>query len=52
MIHFLAVEVNLAAGVGLMIAGDDLDQGRFAGAVVAEQTDDLSRVDLEIDVLE
>ena len=32
--------------------GDRLDQGRLAGAVVADEADDLARVQLEVDVLE
>ncbi len=46
------MEVDLAARVGLMVAGDDLDQRRFAGAVVAQQADDLTRIDLEIDIVQ
>ena len=38
------------AGGRLLHAGDDLDQGRFAGAVVADQADDLVGADLEIDI--
>ena len=32
-----------------MDAGQDLDQRRLAGAVLAEQCDDLARVDREVD---
>ena len=35
-----------------MHAGDDLDQRRFAGAVLAEQRMDLARAHVEVDVLE
>ena len=41
-----AVELQ-AAGVGLIDAGQDLDQGRLAGAVLADQGRDLARVELE-----
>ena len=44
-------DVEAAAG-RLEHAGDDLDQGRLAGAVVADQPDDLVGADLEVDVLE
>ena len=33
-------------------AGQHLDQRRLAGAVVAEQADDLALVDVEVDVVE
>ena len=39
--HRLAVEDDLAGGRG-KVAGDDLDQGRLAGAVVAHQAEDLA----------
>src|SRR5262249_18445322 len=39
------------ASVGGVEAGDDLDQGRLAGAVVAEPPDDLVHADREADVL-
>ena len=42
--HRLAVEQDLAA-VGLVDAGDDLDQRRLAGAVLAEQRMDLARIE-------
>ena len=38
--------------LGLMHAGEDLDQGRFAGAVVAQQAHHLAGVDRHRDVLE
>jgi hypothetical protein len=40
------------AGVRWLGSGNGLDQGRLAGAVVADQADDLAAVDLEVDVLE
>ena len=46
------MEVEFAAGVGLVVAGNDLDQRRFAGAVVAQQTDHLTRVNLKIDIVQ
>ena len=36
--------------VGGMHAGQDLDQRRLAGAVVADQRHDLAGMDVEIDV--
>ena len=47
----LAGEEDLAA-VGLVDAGHDLDQRRFAGAVLAEQRVDLARIERERHVLE
>ena len=40
------------AGVGLIDAAQDLHQRRFAGAVLADQADDLSGLDLDRDVLQ
>ena len=40
------------AGVGLVDAGQDFDQRRFAGAVLAQQRVDLAAADVEIDVIE
>ena len=40
------------AGVGRVEPGDDLDQRRLAGAVVAEQPDDLVDADRDADVLQ
>ena len=40
------------AVVGLVDAGDDLDQGRFAGAVLAEQRMHLAGPHVERDILE
>ena len=42
----LAVEQDLA-GILPVIAGQDLDQGRLAGAVLADQRMNLARLDLE-----
>ena len=47
----LAAEVGLT-GVRGLDAVDGLDQGALAGAVVADQGDDLARVDLEVDLVE
>src|SRR5271165_1977350 len=48
-VHALAMEANLAAGIGRVESHDDLDERRLARAVVAEQADNLAPVDLEID---
>ena len=40
------------AGVGSESAGDDVDQGRFAGAVLAEQHMDLASPQVEIDIVQ
>ena len=47
----LAEELDLAR-VGAVRAGQDLEQRRLAGAVLAEQGVDLGRPDFEMDVLE
>ena len=47
----VAVEADLAMA-GAEIAGDDLDQRRLAGAVVAHQADHLAREDLHIDAMQ
>ena len=39
-------------GVGRLNAGDDLDQSRFARAVVADERDDFACVDLEVEFLD
>jgi hypothetical protein len=44
--HRLALQDDPAAG-RLMHTGDELDQRRLAGAVVANQRDDLARADVE-----
>ena len=46
--HDLAVQAD-GAGVGLVDAGDDLDQRRLAGAVLAEQRMHLAGADVEAD---
>src|SRR6202011_4940806 len=46
--HRLARDLQLAAA-RRKISGDDLDQSRLAGAIVAHQPDDLSRLHREID---
>ena len=46
-----AAELELA-GVGSEGASDDVDQGRFAGAVLAEQHVDLAGPEVEIDVVQ
>ena len=51
MVTGAAGQQDLAA-IGLMDAGDDLDQRRFAGAVLAEQGVDLAGIEGERDVLE
>ena len=40
------------AGVGPLGAGDDLDQGRFAGAVLADERVDLAGAEVERHALE
>jgi len=40
------------AGVGSEGAGDDVDQGRLAGAVLAEQHVDLASPEVEIDIIQ
>ena len=48
---FLPVEQD-AAGVGAMDAGQGLDQGRLAGAVLADQGHDFARADREAHAIE
>ena len=48
----LAVDQDLAAGVGLVGARQDLHQRRLAGAVLAHQRLDLAAPGLELDVVE
>ena len=50
VIHFLAIEINLARG-GLIITGDDLDQGGFSGAVITQQADNFIPAQLKVDIL-
>ena len=45
----LAVDED-AAGVGLVEAADDLDQGRLAGAVVADEAEHLAPAQAQVDV--
>ena len=49
--HRLAVEADLTV-VRRVDAGDHLDQRRLAGAVVADEPDDLAGVELEVDAVE
>ena len=46
-----AAQADLA-GVGAMDAGEDLDQRRLAGAVLAEQRMHLAGADVEVDSVE
>ena len=50
-LHRLAVDDQLAVVVRVQ-PGHDLDQGRLAGAVVAEDAGDLAGVDGQVDPLE
>ena len=43
---------RISPWLGRKIAGDDLDQRRLAGAVVAHQADHLARQDLHVDVMQ
>jgi hypothetical protein len=45
----LAVDVD-RPGVRLVVAGQDLDQRRLAGAVVAEQAEHLALLEMQVDV--
>jgi len=47
----VAGDADFAVGGG-KISGEDLHGGAFAGAVGAEETDDLALVDMEADVLD
>ena len=49
--HRLAVDQDLAF-VRAVDAGQDLDEGRFAGAVLADQRGDLARIEGDADVVE
>ena len=49
--HSLSLEVDLALVEGID-PGDPLDQGRLAGAVVADERHDLARPDFEVDLVE
>ena len=44
--------IAIVAAVGAMHAAEDADQGRLAGAVLADQRVDLAEGDVEIDVVE
>ena len=48
----LAVDQDLAARIGLVGAGEDLHQGRLAGAVLAHERLHLAAPGLELDVVE
>ena len=50
-VHLLALPGDRAL-VGLVHPGEDLDQGRLAGAVLAEQAVHLAREDVEVDPAE
>jgi len=51
VLHFLPIEVDFA-GSGLVIAGDDLDQGRFPGPVIPKQPDNFIPSQLKIDIFQ
>ena len=51
VVHLLAADEDVAAG-RLDHAGEDLDQRRLAGAVVADQADHLAAVDMQVDAAE
>ena len=50
-LHRFAMQSNLSC-VWLINAGDDLHQGRFAGAIFAHQRVDSPRANSELDVIE
>jgi hypothetical protein len=50
--HHLLAAHEEAAGVGLVEAADDLDQGRLAGAVVADEAEHLALAQAQVDVAE
>ena len=50
--HRLAVNVQLPARIGGVVAGEDLDEGGLARAVLAEQPPDLTRTDGQGHVVE
>ncbi len=50
--RLFALVDEAAAAVGLVDAAHDLHQRRFAGAVLADQADDLAPRDVEIDVVQ
>ena len=47
-----AVDRDRAAWIGRMDAGEDLDEGRFAGAVLSDQAVDFARLDRPVDRVE
>src|SRR5262245_34861363 len=47
-----AVDGDRAAGIGRVDAGEDLDQGRLARAVLADQAMHLARLDRPVDRVE
>ena len=48
--HDLLAADEDPAGVGLVEAADDLDQGRLAGAVVADEAEHLAPAQAQVDV--
>ncbi len=50
MLHRRAVDLDLA-GIRLLHAGEHADQGRFAGAVFAQQDVDLAGMEIERDIV-
>jgi hypothetical protein len=48
--RYPAAEIFDRAGRGLVDAGEDVDEGRLARAVVSHERDDLSGMDVELDV--
>src|SRR4029453_15728849 len=50
--HDLLAAHEDAAGVGLVEAAEDLDQGRLAGAVVADEAEHLAPAQAQVDVAE
>ena len=51
MRYFLALEIE-GAPIGLIGAGDDVDQCRFSGPIFAEQNVHLSASKLKVDVIQ
>ena len=50
-VHRLATDANLAMR-RREVAGDDLDQGRFARAVVAHEAERLARAEVQVDLIQ
>ena len=44
--------ISIVPAVGAVVAGEDLEQRRLAGAVLAEQPVDRARLELEVDAVE